>query len=283
MTMLPRWPKMQRMDEITTNGCTSRHDVARLKTGQWSHAQDVLAEEIPIAMEYNGVSHAVMLATPSDLEAFALGFSLSEGIIASTQDFYEVEAERGETGITLHIRVSNAAFAALKERRRNLVGRTGCGLCGAESLDQALRSLPKLAASAALTASAIRRALGGLNALQPLNRLTGAMHAAAWCDSAGQVLAAYEDVGRHNALDKLIGAMAKSRTDFLTGFTLVTSRASVEMVQKAIAVGMPALVAVSAPTGLAVRTAEQSGLTLVAFARGDEFVGYANTHNIRLD
>ena len=267
------------MNEIAT----SRHDIARRKDGQWAHAQDHLAEEVPIAMEYNGVSHAVMLATPADLEAFALGFSLSEGIIATPQDFYEVEIEPVEAGITLHIRISNEAFAALKEKRRNLVGRTGCGLCGTESLDQALRTLPALAESTPLRASAIRRALGKLQALQPLNRLTGAMHAAAWCDDSGAVLAAHEDVGRHNALDKLIGAMAAAKTDFRRGFVLVTSRASVEMVQKAIAVRMPALIAVSAPTGLAVRKAQEGGLTLVAFARGGDFVGYANTHNIRLD
>lgn len=271
------------MDEFATNGCTSRHDVARMQAGQWTHAQDVLAEEMPIAMEYNGISHAVMLATPSDLDAFALGFSLSEGIIASPQDFYEVEAESGEAGVILHIRISNAAFAALKGRRRNLVGRTGCGLCGAESLEQVSRALPKLASCAPLSAAAIRRALNGLNALQPLNRVTGGMHAAAWSNHHGEVFLAYEDVGRHNALDKLIGAMAKAEMDFSGGFSLLTSRASVEMVQKAATAGMPALVAISAPTALAVRSAEKCGLTLIAFARDDAFVAYTNSDCIILD
>jgi len=272
------------MIEIEKNIGTSQYDVARMKSGAWLFMRDTLAEEVPIALEYNGVSHAVMLATPTDLDAFALGFSLSEGIIASSQDFYDMETESGEAGITLHIRISSEAFAGLKEKRRNLVGRTGCGLCGTESLDQALRSLPRLATRVQpFPASAIRRALDALNALQPLNRLTGAMHAAAWCDITGTVLQAFEDVGRHNALDKLIGAMAKANADVRNGFALVTSRASVEMVQKAIAAQMPALVAVSAPTGLAVRTAQEGGLTLVAFARGNEFVGYANTQNIRAD
>ena len=262
--------------------CTRRHAISRLRGGEWRHAHDDLAEEVPVALEYNGISHAVMLATPSDLEEFALGFSLSEGILASPQDCYGIEVEQGDAGITVHLRISSAAFMLLKERRRNMTGRTGCGLCGTESLGQVLRPLPPLAPKM-LSALAIRRALTGLQLLQPLKQMTGATHAAAWYAPNGELRAGFEDVGRHNALDKLIGAMAQARMDFKDGFALVTSRASVELVQKAATVGIPALVAISAPTALAVRTAQDCGMTLVAFARGDDFVGYANSDNIRLD
>ena len=260
---------------------TSRRLVARVRAGQWSHADDQLAEEVPVALEYNGISHAVMMATPSDLNEFALGFSLSEGIIGSAREFYGAEITPGPAGITVHIEIAGAAFAGLKDRRRNMSGRTGCGLCGVDSLSQVLRPLPWLAPGRALSARAIRRALAGLKALQPLNRITGATHAALWCDSAGIAGSVFEDVGRHNALDKLIGRRALARAG--DGFALITSRASVEMVQKAATVGINALVAISAPTALAARTAQECGMTLVAFARGDDFVAYAHGVNIVLD
>ena len=269
---------------------TSSRRVWRLRAGAWMQADDELAEEVPVALEYNGVSHAVMMATPSDLEQFALGFSLSEGIITSVRDFYGAEVEPGCNGITVHIDIASAAFAKLKDRRRSLTGRTGCGVCGVDSLDQALRPLAPLTGQDSdppLTASAIRRALAGVKQLQPLNRITGATHAAMWCDASGAPYSAFEDVGRHNALDKLIGSLARARQDGPAlpagGFALITSRASVEMVQKAATARIAALVAISAPTALAVRTAQQCGMTLVAFARGDEFVAYANGHNIELD
>lgn len=274
------------MEEAETNdSCTRRHAISRLRAGEWLQGQDDLAEEVPVALEYNGISHAVLLATPSDLEEFALGFSLSEGILASREDCYEIDIEHGDAGITLHIRISNAAFMLLKERRRSMTGRTGCGLCGTESLDQVLRPLPRLVPGQApsLSAAGIRRALAGLQAFQPLNQMTGGTHAAAWCAPNGELRAGFEDVGRHNALDKLIGAMAKAGMNFQDGFVVMTSRASVELVQKAATVRIPALVAISAPTALAVRTARDCGMTLVAFARGDDFVGYANSGNIRLD
>jgi FdhD protein len=261
----------------------SRQRVTRLRAGVASQADDQLAEEVPVALEYNGISHAVMMATPSDLEEFALGFSLSEGIIGSTREFYGADIEQGKGGITLHIEIAAAAFVGLKDRRRNLSGRTGCGLCGVDSLAQVLRPLPWLAPGRALSARAIRQALAGVKALQPLNRITGATHAALWCDRNGNPAGAFEDVGRHNALDKLIGSMARSRTEPGDGFALITSRASVEMVQKAATAGISALVAISAPTALAARTAQQCGMTLVAFARGDDFVAYAHGVNIVLD
>ena len=262
---------------------TSRQPVSRLRSGAWSEADDDLAEEVPVALEYNGISHAVMMATPCDLEQFALGFSLSEGIIESVRQFHGVDIEHGGSGITAHIEIASAAFARLKERRRSLAGRTGCGLCGIDSLDQILRPLPSVLPSQPLSACAIRRALGAIKQFQPLNRITGATHAALWCDSLGALHSSFEDVGRHNALDKLIGDLAQSRTELADGFALITSRASVEMVQKAATVGIRALVAISAPTALAARTAQECGMTLVAFARGDEFVAYAHGINIVLD
>ncbi|MES2148489.1 MAG: formate dehydrogenase accessory sulfurtransferase FdhD [Pseudomonadota bacterium] len=261
---------------------TSRQWVSRPHAGSWKQAEDELAEEVPVALEYNGISHAVMMATPADLAQFALGFSISEGIVRSPGEMYGVELEQGATGITVHIDIASAAFARLKERRRSMTGRTGCGLCGVDSLDQVLRPLPWLAPSRALSAPAIRRALAGVKALQPLNRLTGATHAALWCGMGGALEIGFEDVGRHNALDKLIGALAEAETELSDGFALITSRASVEMVQKAATAGIAALVAISAPTALAVRAAQDCGMSLVAFARGEDFVAYAHGVNIGL-
>ena len=267
----------------TVHAASAVHAVARLRGGQWSSASDVLAEEVPVALEYNGVSHAVMLATPSDLIAFALGFSLSEGIIDSPREWYGAEVAHGAAGITVRIDIAAGAFMRLKERRRTLAGRTGCGLCGVDSLGQVMRPVAYLAPTRVLSAAAIRTALLHTKAQQPLNQLTGATHAALWCDRAGVPRLAMEDVGRHNALDKLIGALRLNEMDLADGFALITSRASVEMVQKAATVGIAALVAISAPTALAARTAQACGLTLVAFARGDSFVAYAHGLNIALD
>lgn len=261
----------------------SRRPVARMGGTGWAQMHDDLAEEVPVALEYNGIAHAVMLATPSDIEAFALGFSLSEGILAAPRELYDVEVEHGEMGITVRMHVSSRAFMALKVRRRTLSGRTGCGLCGTERLEQVRQVLPVLHPASRLSAAAVRRALASLETYQPVARLTGGTHAAAWCAPDGRLLGVFEDVGRHNALDKLIGAMSLARTNLHDGFALITSRASMEMVQKAATVGMPAMVAISAPTALAVRIAEQCGMTLLAFARGDSFVAYVNPENIELD
>lgn len=260
-----------------------RMAVSRMRAGLASSSQDELAEEVPVALEYNGVSHAVMLATPTDLAEFALGFSLSEGIIASPAEFYGVEIEHGAPGITAHIEIAAGAFMRLKERRRSLAGRTGCGLCGVDSLAQVIRPLPYLAPTRALSGAAIGRAVAELRQHQPLNRLTGATHAALWCGRDGAPRVAFEDVGRHNALDKLIGGLHEGKIDLADGFVLITSRASVEMVQKAATVGIAAMVAVSAPTALAVRTALGCGLTLVAFARGGDFTAYAHGANIAME
>jgi formate dehydrogenase accessory protein FdhD len=269
--------------EATQHAATARRTVVRFASGLASEAHDDLAEEVPVALEYNGISHAVMLATPCDLEAFAVGFSLSEGIVPGLDDIYETEIEHAAGGITVHLRIEGGAFARLKEKRRNLTGRTGCGLCGTEDLGQVLRPLPQVQGKLALSPLAVQRALEDLKRHQPINRKTGATHAAAWCDHEGRVLAVFEDVGRHNALDKLIGFMAREKFDATVGFLAMTSRASVELVQKAASVGMPALVAISAPTALAVNTAESCGMVLLAFARGNEFVAYAHADKLAKD
>ena len=244
-------------------------------------AAAALAQEVPIAFEYNGISHAVMLATPADLEDFALGFSFSEAI-ADPAQLRGVDAHASAAGITLAIEIAAEACAHLKARRRTLAGRTGCGICGTESLGQVLRPLPDLTAVALrVAAPALARAHAGLAAVQPLQQATGAAHVAAWCEPNGAIVLAREDVGRHNALDKLIGALARARFDPRAGFALVTSRASVEMVQKSATAGIALLAAVSAPTALAVRTAESCGQTLVGFARGASFEVYSRPDRVR--
>ncbi|MEW5789286.1 MAG: formate dehydrogenase accessory sulfurtransferase FdhD [Pseudomonadota bacterium] len=242
---------------------------------------DTVPEEVPVALSYNGIAHAVMLASPADLEDFALGFSLSEGILATPAELYDLEVETGDTGVVLHLRIAEARFFALKSRRRALAGRTGCGLCGVESLDQVARPLAPLPAGPVFPAAALQRALDGLAGSQPLRQRTGGVHAAAWCDPAGNVLLAREDVGRHNALDKLIGALAGGAGDPRGGFALVTSRASFEMVQKAATAGITLLAAVSAPTGYAIRLAREVGLTLAGFLRPGRHTLYS--HPERLD
>lgn len=257
--------------------------VLRLRGGVASEAVDHLAEEVPVALVYNGISHAVMMATPRDLEAFALGFSLTEAIIDGPAECYGIDVEVGEAGVAVHLEIATRAFVALKERRRSLTGRTGCGLCGVDSLDQVYRSLPPLARTTPLARSSIVRALAGLKGEQPLNRLTGATHAAAWCGADGSLIVVREDVGRHNALDKVIGAMALLKERDPNGFMLISSRVSVEMAQKTAMAGVAALVAVSAPTAAAIRLAEGCGMTVIAFARGEDFVCYANPQGLLLD
>lgn len=256
--------------------------LVRVRGARREPATASIALEVPIAFEYNGVSHAVMLATPCDLEDFALGFSLSEGIVDATSDLYGVEVHSAQAGFTLAIEVASAAFARLKEKRRTLAGRTGCGICGAESLAQVLRPLPALAARGPrIDAHVLSRAHAQLAAAQPLQRATGATHGAVWCTPDGAVAAAREDVGRHNALDKLIGALARARVDTGQGFALITSRASVEMVQKSATAGIALLAAVSAPTALAVRVADECGQTLIGFARGADFSIYTHPQRVR--
>ena len=235
--------------------------------------EDSVAMELPVALVYNGVSHAVMMATPADLEDFAFGFSLTEGILGSCEELYGLEVHEEVSGMAVHLDIATARFMALKQRRRSLAGRTGCGLCGTESLEQAIRPVASVVAPT-VSDEAIQHALEALHWHQPLQRDTGAVHAAAWCGLGGEVLMTREDVGRHNALDKLIGAILKQRLDVQQGFALVSSRASYEMVHKSASVGIGCLVAVSAATSLAIEQAQQAGLKLVGFARPGRHVIY---------
>jgi FdhD protein len=232
---------------------------------------DVLAEETPIALVYNGISHAVMMASPADLEDFALGFSVSEGI-ADKEDVGAVEAMAVDTGIEVRIELSSRAFWRLKERRRTLAGRTGCGLCGVDSLEQTVRVMRPVTADLKVPLDAIHRALDILPEAQTHNRATRSMHAAAFATAQGELKLVREDVGRHNALDKLIGGLLRAGIDPAAGVCLITSRCSYEMVQKAVVTGFPVLVAVSAPTLMARRLAEAHNLTLIALARHDSAV-----------
>jgi FdhD protein len=257
--------------------------VMRWRGGQRQELDDWLTDEVPIALEFNGVSHAVMLATPADLEDFALGFGLSEGIFASAADLHGCEIVSSAQGMTVSMDVSARSFAGLKERRRTLAGRTGCGVCGTESLDQVLRPVPRVGPGMPIAAHAVARAMREMAERQPLCQATGAVHAAAWCSVDGAVQLLREDVGRHNALDKLIGAHARSRAHTRDGFIAVTSRASVEMVQKAAVAGAPLLASVSAPTMLAVETARSAGMCLVGLARGDDLVIYNRPEHVSLD
>lgn len=262
---------------------TEVRTVLRVHGGEATPAEDVLADEVPVALVYNGISHAVMMATPADLADFALGFSLTEGLIDHAGECYGIDMEAGAAGVAVHLEIASRAFVALKERRRSLAGRTGCGLCGVDSLDQVYRTLPPIEERAMLTAPAVRNALAALPSRQALNGVTGATHAAAWCDIDGNLAVVREDVGRHNALDKVAGALALDPSlRSGAGFVLVTSRVSVEMVQKAAMVGAFAIVGVSAPTAAAVRMAEGAGLVLLAFARGEKFVCYAGQANLTI-
>ena len=256
--------------------------------GMIEDGSELLAEEVPVALVYNGISHAVMLASPQDLEDFAVGFSLSERIVRSPRDVREVEVEAGPHGIALAIDIAPGAMARLKATRRARLGKTGCGLCGIDSLawferemaphDQRDGGLHE--AAGALAPQVLQRAMAAMAGRQRLHQATGAMHAAGWADRDGRLLLVREDVGRHNALDKLVGALARAGIDAGGGFALVTSRASFEMVQKAARAGIGLLAAISAPTAMAVRLADRAGLTLAGFVRSRRHVVY--THPWRL-
>jgi len=238
---------------------------------------DKLACEIPVALEYNGISHATVLATPCDLEDFAYGFSLTEGVVRTARDIYDVEVSRRERGIVVQLTIAGACLNQLKLRRRNLAGRTGCGLCGLESLDEVQRELPALSSRPGfLQAQAISAATESLRDLQALHLETGATHAAGWADPQGRIQAVREDVGRHNALDKLIGHLLREGQDTSDGFAVISSRASFEMVQKSAAAGISAVVAVSAPTSYAVQMANELNVMLAGFARKNVFTVYAH-------
>ncbi|MBV1931402.1 MAG: formate dehydrogenase accessory sulfurtransferase FdhD [Porticoccaceae bacterium] len=256
------------------------------RAGQSTLVDDQIIEEQAVALVYNGISHVVMMATPDHLEDFALGFSLSEGILLSPNELYDLEVRHQDKGIEVAMTVSTQRFAHLKEARRNMTGRTGCGLCGAESLEQAIREPALISGAQQFSHDAIERAVRSLEANQPLQSVTGAVHGAAWCDGEGNIELVREDVGRHNALDKLYGSLCR---DHLSGdqqqlsanhFVLISSRASYEMVVKAAAMGVEMLVAVSAPTRLAIDLAERVNITLVGFARPGRHMVYSHPQRI---
>ena len=262
----------------------SNYAIKKWKNNQLLDADDCLAEEVPIALVYNGVSHAVMLATPKDLDDFALGFSLTEGILKNKSELYDIEIVALQEGIELQITIASERFENLKERRRSMTGRTGCGLCGAENLAQVMR-FPQADVSIVQHAlqniswQSVQNAYDNIQPMQTLQRLTGATHACAWADLEGKINLVREDVGRHNAMDKLIGALSKA-IPTETGFVLTTSRASYEMVQKVMSVGIQMLAAISAPTGLAVRIAEDNNVTLLGFVRNGTHVVYAHPERL---
>ena len=264
----------------------SLHRPARRLTAAGAEALDeIVAEEVAVALVYNGVSHAVMMATPCDLEDFARGFSLTEHIVDKPSEIYDIEVEEverstGGRGFEVRLDIASQRMVSLQTRRRSMSGRTGCGLCGVDSLEAALRPVPRSTGTGKVSRAAIQRAMAALPGQQKINRENGATHAAGWATPDGTLVAVREDVGRHNALDKLGGALAKAGTVTAGGFVVVTSRCSYEMVQKAAALGAVAIAAVSAPTSLAIETAEQAGIALVAFVRESRLTVYANSDRV---
>lgn len=264
----------KRMPESELGGHSSYTvDVRRSGDLPAQTVQDDIVEEVPVALVYNGISHAVMMVTPQDLEDFALGFSLSEGIIESPDELFQCDVRVQQEGVSVELRIHGSRFADLKNRRRSMTGRTGCGLCGTESLQEAIRPVRPVAGRR-FNDALVQSAVAKLRAAQPLQAATGASHGAAWCNAEGDLVLVKEDVGRHNALDKLIGALMRKQLDLSEGFALVSSRASYEMVHKSCAVGIGCLVAASAPTSLAIEQAREAGQCLIGFARSGRHVIY---------
>lgn len=247
------------------------------REGSYQAGDDWVANEVAVALMYNCISHVVMMTTPQDLHDFAIGFSLSEGIVNKASDILDVEISDDDRGIVIAMLIPEPEFNALRQQRRNMTGRTGCGLCGAETLEQAIRPPRKVSGQLAISHSAIQQAIGTFGEQQQLMGQTGGVHGAAWCDLSGDIQLLREDVGRHNALDKLIGALAQ-QTISDQGFVLVTSRASYEMVTKVAMANIKLMVAVSAPTSLAIEMAQASGVTLIGFARNKRHSVYNDNH-----
>ena len=260
-----------------------RRPVQRHRTADAQRLDDDIAEEVPVAFVYNDAPFAVMMATPADFEDFALGFALSEGIVDMASEVAIEGVECLLEGVEIRMRIPVHRQQALEKRRRSLSGRSGCGICGSELLEAALRQPAAVGEGVAITATALRSALRGLRPLQRLNDRTGATHAAGWAGIEGCVRLVREDVGRHNALDKLIGAMSREGVDPQAGFAVVTSRASYEMAMKAASAGIPLLAAISAPTALAISLAERANLTLIGFAREDGYAVYSHPQRLLPD
>jgi formate dehydrogenase accessory protein FdhD len=262
---------------------TSSLPLRRIGDATATNGHAMVAEEVPVALVYNGRPHVVVMATPADLEDLAYGFSITEAIVADPSGVEHVDVVKASHGIELQIQIPSRAADDLDARARNLVARTGCGLCGVESIKEALRLPVQVQRSLAIRAGALWRAGEELSAGQTLNNETHTIHGAAWSTSDGATRFVREDVGRHNALDKVCGAIARDGRMANAGFLVVTSRASYEMVQKAATMGVELLAAVSRPTGLAVRFAEAAGLTLVGLLRGNTANVYTHAERILTD
>ncbi|MDB5581064.1 MAG: formate dehydrogenase family accessory protein FdhD [Bradyrhizobium sp.] len=250
------------------------------RDGRQSVGSRSIPEETAVALTYNGGTYAVMMATPQDLEDFAVGFSLSEGVIGSPADIDSLDIVRLDDGAELRMWLSRPKADHLDERRRHIAGPTGCGLCGIESIAEAVRPAAVVGHDRQFLSEQIMAAMRSLPVRQKLNIETRAVHAAAFWDVARGIVAVREDVGRHNALDKLSGALARASIPASDGIILLTSRISVEMVQKSAAIGAPVIVSVSAPTALAVRVADAAGITLAAIARADGFEVFTHPRRI---
>lgn len=261
---------------------TSPRDVVQLSGDDATQREVILAEEVPVAIAYNRRPHVVMMCTPSDLEDLAVGFTVSEGIAAQA-DVGAIEMARHSRGVELSVSIPPDAMEALTSRQRAISGRTGCGLCGVEAIDEAVRPIRHVQSAVRVSAAALYRAGEELGARQTLNHDTHAIHAAGWATPDGALVVVREDVGRHNALDKTLGALLRQGIDPAGGFLVLTSRASLELVQKAAMCGVELLAAVSRPTGLAVRLAESSGMTLVGLLRGTSAAIYAHPERVPLD
>ncbi len=264
-----------RTDDVTASAeepvyeVSREYRVMRVAPDQAVLASRELANEVPVAIEFNGEVYAVMMLTPSDLEDFAVGFALSERIIARASEIARIDVREGTRGIGVDVRLEKENSARLAERRRSLPGQSGCGICGLTSIEEALPQLAKVSAPPHVSPAALFAALQALPARQTLNQATGAVHAASFCKANGEIVAVREDVGRHNAFDKITGYLARAGIDPSGGFALLTSRCSYELVQKAVLARIPMLVTISAPTELAVSIAKEADLTLIALARGD--------------
>jgi FdhD protein len=260
---------------MTMNETIRSLPVQRINGSKRQSLLDEVAVEMPVALVFNGISQAVMMATPTDLEAFALGFALSEGLLRSRAECYGIELLMQAEGCEVQLQVAASAEMRLKEQRRTLAGRTGCGLCGIDSLRQLDLTPPPLATRGEIAPAAVARAIVQLPAWQPLNAQTGAHHAAAWATPDGQLLTVMEDVGRHNALDKLLGQRLLDGQPLDDGgFVIMSSRASYELVMKCSRLSVPVLATISAPTTLAVDLANRTGLQLYGFCRGEQAVLY---------